>query len=163
MFDLLRGVRAGPGRVEWKALLRRDASRGAEAGRGGLRSRYAAEARPRHDCGEGKTDADAVIATLRIALDTGILDAAAALANVAVLTGREAEETTVERDEWRNDAFTEALLEALAHGDHAGDGLVGINDLICEVEARLSALTEGRRHLGFENRIGGGIFVATGV
>jgi len=97
MFDLLRGVRAGPGRVEWKALLRRDASRGAEAGRAGLRSRYAAGARPRHDCGEGKTDADAVIATLRIALDTGILDAAAALAKVAVLTGCEAEETAVER------------------------------------------------------------------
>jgi WD40 repeat protein len=95
--------------------------------------------------------------------DGAAVRAALAQTNVAVLTGCAADEVAVEREDLRNGAFTAALLWALREGDHDGDGLMTVGNLIRSAGPRLEELTERKQRLGHEDRFGGEVFVATGV
>lgn len=82
--------------------------------------------------------------------------------NVTIFTSSSAGEVSVESDRWRNGAFTEALLEALRHGDPDRDGLVCVGDLSSYLTRRVPELTRGRQRPDVEVRFDGRILVATG-
>jgi hypothetical protein len=74
------------------------------------------------------------------------LRAMLAAPNVTVFTSSKPGEISVERAEWRNGAFTEALLEALARADTNRDGLIRVSDLSGYLSERVPALTGNRQH-----------------
>jgi hypothetical protein len=76
---------------------------------------------------------------------------------VAVFASSAADEKSVEREEWRNGAFTEAFLDALKQADDDGNGLIGVADLQRYLNQKVTALTGGAQQLaidvGFEREI----------
>jgi uncharacterized caspase-like protein len=91
------------------------------------------------------------------AFDVGLLRDRLKRPQVAVFASSAADETSIERDEWRNGAFTEAFLDALKHADADDNGLIGVADLQRYLNQRVTALTGGDQQLaidvGFEREI----------
>jgi hypothetical protein len=64
-------------------------------------------------------------------------------ANVTVFTSSSDKQLSVERTDWQNGAFCEALLEALSKADFNRDTRIGVNDLALYLGDRVPALTGG--------------------
>jgi WD40 repeat protein len=72
--------------------------------------------------------------------------------SVTVLTSSSAGETSIERPEWQNGAFTEALLEALRRADYDKNTLISITDISRYLAKRVPELTGDRQHPELEFR-----------
>ena len=84
-----------------------------------------------------------------------------AAGNVTVLTSSTAKELSREDENWNHGAFTRVLLDALGGDvDESHTGLVSMSDLTRYISTRVPALTDGKQHLGVEQRFEGAIFVA---
>ena len=80
--------------------------------------------------------------------------------NVTVFTSSTAGQNSIERSDWQNGAFTEALLEAFrADTDH--DGEIRISDLSRHLSDRVPALTGGAQRPEVDIRFDARILVAT--
>jgi uncharacterized caspase-like protein len=81
--------------------------------------------------------------------------------NVTVLASSAATEVSRERAEWRNGAFTEALLEALGQdGDRDGNGMVSVAELTDYVARRLPVLSGDTQAPSNEARFDGDLFAS---
>jgi uncharacterized caspase-like protein len=89
------------------------------------------------------------------------LRAMLAAPNLTVFTSSKAGGKSIERADWQNGAFTEALLEAFARGDADHDGLTRIGDLSGYLSERVPALTGGAQRPDVEIHFDARIFVAT--
>ena len=73
-------------------------------------------------------------------------DLASAENGVVVFASSTGRQFSVERAEWRNGAFTEALVEGLAgRADFTGDSAVSLNELSLYLSERVKALTDGEQ------------------
>jgi uncharacterized caspase-like protein len=72
--------------------------------------------------------------------------------SVTVLTSSSAGETSIERPEWQNGAFTEALLEALRRADYDKNTLISITDISRYLAKRVPELTGDGQHPELEFR-----------
>jgi hypothetical protein len=79
----------------------------------------------------------------------GVVSEFAASENGVVVFGSSTgRETSMERDDWGNGAFTKALVEGIAQGKAAllATGAVTLSELDAYVAERVKQLTEGRQH-----------------
>jgi len=66
---------------------------------------------------------------------------------VVTLASCQANELSLEREDWANGAFTKALLEAIqGQGDVTGDGELSLAELELYLLERVKVLTDGRQH-----------------
>lgn len=81
--------------------------------------------------------------------------------NINVLTSSTADQVSVEDAQWRNGAFTEAVLEALTtRADGDGNGIIGMVEMTEYVAARVPQLTGDRQIPGIDLRFESDVFVA---
>lgn len=82
-----------------------------------------------------------------LAYNDAIREAGATEVGVVTLASCQANELSLEREEWANGAFTKALLEAFeGKADVTGDGEVSLAELEVYVLERVKLLTGGRQH-----------------
>ena len=95
------------------------------------------------------------------ALDAGLLRRTLAGRNVTVLTSSSSDEDSWERDEWRNGAFTEVLLEGLGRaGDTDSNGMISVEELVGYVSRQVRGLTGGKQNPAVEMRFSGELFAS---
>lgn len=71
---------------------------------------------------------------------------------VVVFCASQPRESSVESDDWRNGAFTEALLEGLGgKADYDRNGIITINEINLYLTERVKVLTKGEQHPGLYN------------
>ncbi|MGO9461606.1 MAG: caspase family protein, partial [Rhodomicrobium sp.] len=76
-----------------------------------------------------------------------LINEIAGSANAVVLASSTGSELSQERDEWKQGAFTKALLEGLAGAaDYTKDGVVTVDELNLYVKERVKELTGGLQH-----------------
>ena len=79
--------------------------------------------------------------------------------NVTLLTI--ADQLSVEDRQWRNGAFTEAVLEALTtRADEDGNGLISMVEMTRSLTGRVPEITGGKQTPGIDTRFESNVFVA---
>ena len=81
--------------------------------------------------------------------------------NVTVLTSSTADQLSVEDKQWRNGAFTEAVLEALTtRADEDRNGLISMVEMTRYLTGRVPEITGGKQAPGIDTRFESNVFVA---
>jgi len=73
-------------------------------------------------------------------------DLASAENGVVVFAASTGKQTSIEKMDWENGAFTEALVEGLSQlADYTKDGAISINELDLYIAERVKILTKGNQ------------------
>ncbi|MEM9784567.1 MAG: caspase family protein, partial [Pseudomonadota bacterium] len=81
--------------------------------------------------------------------------------NVTVLTSSTADEDSLEHRQWKNGAFTEAVLDALTtRADADRNGVISMVEMTRHVSGRVPQITNGAQNPGVDMRFESHVFVA---